>query len=90
MPKLRLVGTGTMFIAVNTVFKLAAYLGLGQFSADGVGTSLVLLPIAVAGNFFGIWLVRITPTELFYKIAYVMVMLISLALLWQGTVRTLA
>ncbi len=90
MPKMRLVGTATMFFAVNNLFKIAAYVGLGQFSADGFGTSLVLLPIAIAGNFLGIWLVRVTPTELFYKIAYVMVLLISLSLLWQGTVRMLA
>jgi uncharacterized membrane protein YfcA len=89
LSKMTLVGTGTMFFAVNNVFKIAAYVGLGQFSADGIGTSLVLMPIAVAGNFLGIWLVRVTPTELFYKIAYVMVMLISLLLLWQGTVRIL-
>jgi len=32
----------------------------------------------------GIWLVRVTPVELFYKITYVLVFLLSLALIWQG------
>ena len=32
----------------------------------------------------GIWLVRRTPTELFYRIAYALLLLISVVLLWQG------
>jgi uncharacterized protein len=44
----------------------------------------VLVPLAVATNFLGIWLVRITPTRIFYRIAYVLVFLISLALIWQS------
>jgi len=43
-----------------------------------------LLPLAVATNFLGIWLVRITPTEQFYRIAYLLMLLIAIALLWQG------
>jgi hypothetical protein len=30
----------------------------------------VLLPFAIATNFFGLWLARRTPTELFYRITY--------------------
>ena len=44
----------------------------------------MLLPLAIASNFFGLWLVRRTPTELFYKIAYVLMFVISLGLIWQG------
>jgi len=42
------------------------------------------LPFAVASNVLGLWLARRTPTELFYKIAYVLMFLISLGLIWQG------
>jgi len=38
-------------------------------------TSLILMPVAVATNFLGVWLVRQTPTELFYRIAYTLVFL---------------
>jgi hypothetical protein len=38
----------------------------------------------VAANFLGIWLVRITPVKLFYDITYVLVFILSLALIWQG------
>ncbi len=43
----------------------------------------MLLPLAIATNFLGIWLVRVTPTELFYQIAYVLMFLISLELTAQ-------
>ena len=60
-------------------------------AAPAIGlTSVALLPFAVIANFAGIWLVRKTPTELFYRIAYVLMFLISLALLWQGVERLVA
>jgi hypothetical protein len=31
-----------------------------------------------------LWLARRTPTELFYRITYVLMFFISLALIWQG------
>ena len=47
-------------------------------------TSLVLLPGAIATNIFGLWLARRVPAVQFYKIAYVLVFIISIALIWQG------
>ena len=44
----------------------------------------MLLPLAIATNFFGIWLVRRVPTETFYKIAYALMFLISLELIRSG------
>ena len=64
--------------------KIVPYFALGEFSPRNLVTSVVLLPIAVVSNFLGIWLVRKTPTEQFYKIAYVLMLLIAVALLWQG------
>ncbi|HVY00679.1 MAG TPA: sulfite exporter TauE/SafE family protein [Pseudorhodoplanes sp.] len=84
MPKLILVGTTTLFFAVINAMKIVPYFALGQFSAKNFATSLMLLPVAVAANFAGIWLVQKTPTGLFYKIAYTLVFIISLALLWRA------
>jgi uncharacterized membrane protein YfcA len=84
MPKLILVGTTTLFFAVINAMKIVPYFALGQFSAKNFATSLMLLPVAVAANFAGIWLVQKTPTGLFYKIAYTLVFVISLALLWRA------
>lgn len=84
LPKLRLVGTTTIFFAVVNALKVLPYFALGQFTGEALGTSVVLLPLAVATNFLGIWLVRRTPTELFYKISYALIFLISVSLIWQG------
>jgi uncharacterized membrane protein YfcA len=64
--------------------KVVPYVALGQFSPRNMATSLVLLPLAVATNFLGVWLVRRTPTDRFYMIAYVLMFLIGSALVWQG------
>jgi hypothetical protein len=47
------------------------------------------LPLAIGTNFLGIWLVRKTPTEVFYRIAHVVVFVISVALLAQGAISLL-
>ena len=84
LPKLTLVGTTTILFAIVNALKIGPYFALGQFSAVNFATSLVLLPIAVAANALGIWLVRVTPVEMFYRIAYTLVFCVSALLLWQG------
>ncbi len=84
LPKLVLVGTTTIFFAVVNALKIVPYFALGQFHAGNFATSLALLPMAIIANFMGIWLVKHTPTSLFYNIAYALLLVISLVLLWQG------
>jgi uncharacterized membrane protein YfcA len=84
LDKLTLVGTTVIFFAILNLMKIVPYFALGQFSQRNLVTSAVLLPLAVATNFLGIWLVRKTPTEQFYRIAYLLMLLIAIALLWQG------
>jgi uncharacterized membrane protein YfcA len=84
LPKLVLVGTTTIFFAVVNALKIVPYFALGQFHAGNFATSLALLPMAIIANFMGIWLVKHTPTNLFYNIAYALLFVISLVLLWQG------
>src|SRR5689334_19988002 len=66
LPKMTLVGTMTIFFALVNIMKVAPYLALGQFSTTSLATSALLLPVAVAANFAGIWLVRVTSVETFY------------------------
>jgi uncharacterized membrane protein YfcA len=84
LPKMTFVGTQSLIFAASNVMKVAPYFALGQFSTEGLGLSLTLLPWAVATNFLGIWLVRRTPQELFYRIAYALMFAVSVALLYQG------
>jgi len=84
LDKMTLVGTTLIFFAALNWLKLAAYSALGQFTVETLATSALLLPLAIATNFFGIWLVRRVPTETFYKIAYALMFLISLELIRSG------
>jgi uncharacterized protein len=84
LDKLTLVGTTVMFFALLNLMKIVPYFALGQFSPRNLATSVILLPLAIATNFLGIWLVRKTPTERFYRIAYVLMLVIAVTLLWQG------
>jgi len=88
LPKLVFVGTNAVFFAAINVVKLAPYYSLGGFSSRTLEASLLLLPLAVAANFLGLWLVRITPQEVFYRISYFLMFCISLALTAEA-LRTL-
>jgi len=84
LDKFTLIGTTIIFFALVNVMKIAPYTALGQFSTRTLGTSLILLPLAIASNLLGLWLARRAPTELFYRLTYVLMLLISLALCWRG------
>lgn len=84
LPKMTYVGTTAVVFAFINALKVVPYFALGQFTTSGLGTSLVLLPLAIAANFLGFWLVRITPQEIFYKITLVLMLLISLELTRAG------
>jgi uncharacterized protein len=84
LDKMVYVGTTIWFFAAVNVMKITPYIALGQFTTAGFATSVVLFPLAIASNFLGVWLVRITPTELFYKITYTIVFLLSLELTRRG------
>ena len=49
-----------------------------------IGPTLALLPLAIAGNIVGFWLVRVTPQELFYKLTLVIMLLLSCELAREG------
>jgi uncharacterized membrane protein YfcA len=78
------VGTTTIFFAAVNMMKIVPYFMLGQFSAKNIFTSFVLLPIAAVANGAGIWMVRRVPTVLFYRITYVLLLLLGTMLLWRG------
>jgi uncharacterized protein len=84
LEKLTFVGTMTIFFAALNLMKVLPYFALGQFSAAGLATSMALVPLAVATNFLGIWMVRVMPTALFYQLTYVLVFAIALALIYSG------
>ena len=40
--------------------------------------------MAVLTNFVGIWMVKSVPTELIYRVTYILLFILGCALLWQG------
>ena len=91
LDKLTYVGTFSVLFAASNLIKIPAYGALGQLTQENLTIGLLLLPVAVAANYTGIWLVRRTPAELFFRIAYVLMFLISIELirgavveLWRG------
>ena len=84
LAKMKFVGTTAFFFASVNALKVIPYLALGQFNTKGLATSLALLPLAMATNALGFWVVRITPQELFYKITMVLMVVISIGLVRSG------
>jgi hypothetical protein len=82
--KMVFIGTSAIFFATMNWLKVVPYAALGQFSAKGLATSLVLIPLAIATNQLGFWLVRRTPQKLFYQVTLVIMFLISIALVKTG------
>ncbi|MFA6265320.1 MAG: sulfite exporter TauE/SafE family protein [Pseudolabrys sp.] len=86
LPKMTFVGTTAITFALINWIKVIPYFALGTFSTKGLGTSLVLLPLALAANWLGFWLVRVTPQETFYRIMLVVMLLLSIELTREGVV----
>jgi uncharacterized membrane protein YfcA len=84
MPKMIFVGTTAIMFATLNWLKVIPYAALGQFSTKGLGTSLALLPLALAANQLGFWLVRRISQATFYKIIMVLLLLISIELTREG------
>jgi len=84
MEKMRLVGTITLFFAAVNLMRVVPYFALGHLTRDNLMISLALLPLAIAANFLGFWLVLRISTELFYRISYALIFLISAAIFAQG------
>jgi len=84
LAKMTFVGTMAIFFAALNAMKLVPFLALGQLTTGNLATSLALLPLALAANAAGIWLVRKVPADAFYRLAYALVAAISIALICQG------
>jgi len=79
-------GTTTIvFAAVNWV-KVIPYAALGQLSTPNLRTSLLLMPIAIAGTFIGVRAVRVLPERSYYLFTQIMLFIVSLKLIADAIV----
>ncbi|MBI1684740.1 sulfite exporter TauE/SafE family protein [Caulobacter hibisci] len=84
LPRDVFVGTSAIFFAIVNWMKMPAYLALGQFTSDVLTAVAVLIPLAFASTWAGVWLVRRVPAEGFYKIIYVLLIVVGTKLAWDG------
>jgi uncharacterized membrane protein YfcA len=73
-------GTTTITFAAINLVKLLPYWQLGQLRLDNLKFSLLLMPIAVAGTFIGVWLVRIIPQRTYFVLVHVALFALSIQL----------
>jgi uncharacterized membrane protein YfcA len=64
--------------------KLVPYAFLDMFPAVNLATSAALMPVAVAGTFFGVWLHRRVSDRIFYRLCYAFVFVTGLKLFHDG------
>lgn len=84
LPKTVYAGTTTIVFAVVNAVKLIPYWALGQLNAHNLRTSAWLVPIAIAGTFAGVRLVRILPQKVYYAIVQTILFLVSIKLIWDA------
>lgn len=81
-------GTSAFFFAIVNTAKLIPYFFLGQLSVSNLTIGLILTPVAIAGMLLGVFLVRRISVKLFYQLAYWLVFLLALKLIYDGSMNT--
>ena len=84
LSKAAFAGTTTVTFAYINAIKLLPYWALGMIDPSSLGTALILMPIAVASVFAGVWLVRILPERLFFRLVIWALLALSLKLVFDG------
>jgi uncharacterized protein len=87
LDKFTYAGTLAMLFAASNLIKVPAYGALGQMTADNLLTGAFMLPVAIASNYLGIWLVRRISTELFFRIAYLLMFVIAVELMRSSLIE---
>jgi uncharacterized membrane protein YfcA len=90
LPRDVFIGTSAIFFATVNWMKVPAYIALGQFTPQVLTTAAVLLPLALASTWAGVWLVRRVPAEGFYKVIYLLLIAVGAKLAWDGAHGLLA
>ncbi|MGO4852575.1 sulfite exporter TauE/SafE family protein [Phaeovulum sp. W22_SRMD_FR3] len=77
-------GTSTILFAWINAIKLIPYYALGQLTLDSVEVAAALMLPAAAAVFLGVWLTKVLPTKLFFKLVLWALLAVSLRLLWEA------
>ena len=82
LPHEEYVGTGAVLFAIINWVKVPAFIALGGLTLQTLKTSAMLMPLAIASTFAGVWVVRRIKGHSFYIIIYLLMILLGGKLLW--------
>lgn len=86
LPRDSLVGTTAISFAAMNWLKVPAYAALGQFTAENMIASVVLLPLALVATLAGVTLVRRIDAARYYTIIYALMVLLGFKLVFDARV----
>lgn len=78
--------TTAFFFAIVNTMKLVPFYFLGTLSVSNLELSAALIPFGLAGVAVGVYLVRRISAKAFYRIAYVLILLLGIKILYDGIV----
>lgn len=84
LPPLAYSGTMAVFFGTVNLAKWVPFSALGLIDLRNMATALVLLPLAPAGVWLGVWMTRHVSHVWFYRLAYTGMLLTGLKLLFDG------
>ena len=87
MPRTTFQSTSVMFFFVVNWSKVLPYAWLGQWNADNIATSLILLPLAPVGVAVGRRLHDRVDDQLFFRVVHAALFVIGIKLLYDALVR---
>jgi uncharacterized membrane protein YfcA len=78
------VGTSSITFAAINWMKVPSYMALGSFNREVLTAAALLMPLAIAATFAGVWLVRRLDSQRFYTLVYLLMIALGARLVWQG------
>lgn len=86
LPHETFVGTSSLTFAAINWMKVPSYMALGVFNREVLTAAALLMPLAIAATFAGVWLVRRLDSVRFYTLVYLLMIALGARLVWQGLV----
>lgn len=78
--------TTAFFFAIVNTLKLGPFFFLGTLSVSNLELSAILIPFGLMGVGVGVYMVRRISAKAFYAIAYLLILLLGIKILYDGVV----
>ncbi len=86
LPHQTFVGTSSITFAAINWMKVPSYIALGSMGDEELVAAALLMPLAIASTWAGVWLIRRIDSAKFYTLIYALMVLLGLRLVWQGLI----